>query len=1071
MRSPSSGTWRRCQAFSRGLDARRLRAYAFPGGVATRSVLRLAALLAAGTVSAQTGGLRVAVTDASSKQPLAGAEVVLRSATHQVATTSVRTGATGLAEFPVLRAGGGYALTVRLPGYATLDLQDVRVPAGSAITVPVGLFPELKEDVAVSAQREGVDLADTKTSVTFTSEFTESLPLYGRFYQSLLTLAPGVLDADEDGNPNVLGARETDFKTQVGGVANTDPLTGGFLSYINLESVDALEIIPAGAGAEFGRAQGGFANIVQKQGGNSFEGLAGFLFGGSLLDGNGAAGGETPEFERYQPFVQLSGPILRDRLWYRLSHEWIVREDPVNVLNRVEVVGQEQGIHSDQLTWQVSPRNKLAFQLQRDPLKYENVGVGTYASVDTSHAIERGGSTTSLNWTAPYSARVFGEGLVALQDHQAEIYPQVPGVQSHCGLAFPDDPDFPIPQFTKLSSSQCTEIKTGRVSGSYPIDSRDHRRRFTLRGQVTVSPGSDGRVGHQFKTGFSVENERYSRNLQRGIEGTAYRSSFWTPNYGTYFTEIHVPYASSSEATGSGAGVFVEDQIRFGARLTVTLGLRADREDIASESKEGLDPAAEAARFRELVGHGVAASDAIGQAFTGFDGREDLQQGLSDVLGFYLPPLSSLLDASASWPRKRRLENVQIDDTTLSPRLALAWDPSGSGKTKLAVTAGRYHDKIFLSVPLLASEPPTTSMAFRIYQDHGNWYAYDTRGGAENGRVTVVDPNLRTPYQDELTLSVERELWPETSIKLTGVRRRFRDQLQDVDMNHIPGDHGRCTLPFNLAEPAMIGSPGSGQTLIDPYTGLAYQDTESGLGDGIIDDCLGLLVQPLGVLGPEANRRDGLADLYALNPAWGQVMLVGNVNTADYSAALLELTRRYSHGWAFQGSYTWSRAVGDAEAFDQLLGDEPALLSEERSYLSYDQRHVVKMVAAVQAPRAWRLGGTVRWESGLPYSEFVAVQSFYGANPEHEIDSPLSQLRYRYVDGKRNVHRNPGYWTFDARVAREFALSKGQVFGLTFEGFNLLNDDTLRILEVNEGTVRGVRRFGRRWQIGLRLSF
>jgi hypothetical protein len=83
----------------------------------------------------------------------------------------------------------------------------------------------------------------------------------------------------------------------------------------------------------------------------------------------------------------------------------------------------------------------------------------------------------------------------------------------------------------------------------------------------------------------------------------------------------------------------------------------------------------------------------------------------------------------------------------------------------------------------------------------------------------------------------------------------------------------------------------------------------------------------------------------------------------------------------------------------------------------------------------------------------------------------LPQLRYRYVDGKRNAHRNPGFWTLDARLAREFSFSGQRVFGLTLEVFNLLNDDTLRVLEVNAGKLVAVRRFGRRMQIGVRFAF
>jgi len=50
---------------------------------------------------------------------------------------------------------------------------------------------------------------------TFSSEFVADQPVAGRFYQTVLALAPGVQESVGDGKPNVNGARERDFKTVV----------------------------------------------------------------------------------------------------------------------------------------------------------------------------------------------------------------------------------------------------------------------------------------------------------------------------------------------------------------------------------------------------------------------------------------------------------------------------------------------------------------------------------------------------------------------------------------------------------------------------------------------------------------------------------------------------------------------------------------------------------------------------------------------------------------------------------------------------------------------------------------
>ena len=165
----------------------------------------------------------------------------------------------------------------------------------------------------------------------------------------------------------------------VDGVSNTDPLTGEWLSFLNTEAIEEMEILSTGAGVEYGRASGGFARIIQKQGSNRFEGLFNVIYRSSDLDGGAVdslfGSAEGVEYNWVQPAIQLSGPIIQDRLWYRLSNEWIDREDPFAPTTGVVTIKRTQQVASDQITWQASPRNKLSFTYQIDPLTIENFGI------------------------------------------------------------------------------------------------------------------------------------------------------------------------------------------------------------------------------------------------------------------------------------------------------------------------------------------------------------------------------------------------------------------------------------------------------------------------------------------------------------------------------------------------------------------------------------------------------------------------------------------------------------------------------------------------------------------------
>ena len=494
--------------------------------------------------------------------------------------------------------------------------------------------------------------------------------------------------------------------------------------------------------------------------------------------------------------------------------------------------------------------------------------------------------------------------------------------------------------------------------------------------------------------------------------------------------------------------------------------------------------------------------------------------------------------------KKRKGTNIHIQNTNFSPFLSVAWSPWADGKTAFKAAAGRYYNNIALVVPLQELQPVLTTVEYRASladpelcpePDPDDPNPPDVPCGKTKIvggiqpllTVLTVDRNLKTPYQDELTFKIERELWAETALSLTYVNRRFRDQIQDSNINLANGDFGQCKRMFGDYDLSVIASPdtsttscsatpiacatdgdcpagescgfffsvgqgASGDWLTDPYTGERYPDTNPGNGDGYLDpitgstddNCSGdielLIADPPCEPGDFfcdgvdlVRRPDAVSDLYLQNPFWGDVFLISNINSIDYEAFVLELVRRQYRSWEMNASYTWSEATGDGEDFFQALGDDPTLTDNEFGFQSYDQTHVVKVNATTITPWGVRLGTAVTWQSGLPYSLLTQRTSYDTQTPATvTFGGEGARTRRTYNTGLRNDERNKAWWNVDLKATREFRLAKNSNLQLSAEIFNLLDDGTYQIqgVQVN-GRNTAVRRFGRRWQVGMRLSF
>jgi len=213
------------------------------------------------------GGVKVRVIDNADKSPVVGAAVTMSNVNRLTAPVTMLSDKDGITRFRVLPEGVGYVVTTIKDGYSGVR-QDATVRGNTTKDILIALAPEHVEKVTVVGEKTQIDFDQTQAQTKFSSDFIQDLPVAGRFYQHALALAPGVQNPDGDGNPNVNGARETDFKTQIGGISNVDPLAGTFVNLVTSDSIEGLTVVTASAGAKYGRPQGGLAQVIQKHGSN-----------------------------------------------------------------------------------------------------------------------------------------------------------------------------------------------------------------------------------------------------------------------------------------------------------------------------------------------------------------------------------------------------------------------------------------------------------------------------------------------------------------------------------------------------------------------------------------------------------------------------------------------------------------------------------------------------------------------------------------------------------------------------------------------------------------------------------
>jgi hypothetical protein len=987
-----------------------------------------------------------------------------------------------------------------IPGYATVVVGPLRLLPGEIRREEIRLVPPsaTTEIIVVKARGAIVETETATTATTLNQEYLGALPVVGRSFQDLLTLAPGVTDVDGDGNPNVRGSRDTGLQYRLDGADITDPLTGHFGQFLNIDAVEEVEIITAGAPAEFSRADGGFANIVTRSGGNEFQGSIRLFFRTRLLDGDGAASDDffvrtvpdTFEFRDLKGAFTFGGPLARDRLWYFLSVQSMDIQTPTTAGLSASWVVEEKGYQGlAKLTWQVNADNKLSVQANFDPRRLSGLGLDVGVLPESDYMFKTGGIATTLRWTAIISPTVIMETAFSDFDAGQSVDPVSPRFeaidvatrQAQVGAMFHPVAIYPC-DFQNCDRSigptnvYQIDLINNTTSGPYWLEYDDTRLRTSVKSTFTVSL-DDLAGSHTLKTGFEFKEESYSDIAQlnpilysslqppRGIGG---RNTNPGAVGGFQTLSVYAPSRASFDATGGGLDYFVQDVWKPFSNLAISAGVRVDRELVDSFGVEPFPVRGQAkAALRRfdmacsLVGSRCEMLRAPGRPYGTLPSHIPIPAGHPlekfdlNGDGYFEPGIDQ--EGVTIWglytrPEERQYEQFSLRNTNVAPRFAVSWDPWNDGRTRVSWSWGRYYDRIFLNVASMEQTPDQISYTFLPGAEPTPWIA----PGDESRRtsapsIITVSRDLQTPYKDEWSLAVEREIAPEWSVKLMLYSSRGHRLLQDIDINHITCPDFRHV--FGVDSHEVCGAAGT--LVLDLFGRLdSFEDDP---------DFPGANGQPPA----NSSLPNGVVDLYNVNPNFNQILRIGNYNSSTYRSFEVALNRRLYHGWQAQISYVLSRARGDAEAYLSRLGDDPAFIDDEEGFLDYDQRHVVKVLGTVHLPRSVILGGTVIWASGTPYSVVARMTDL--------DDVGNATPRQAFITGQRNDQRNGGSWTVNARIQKGFTLGPTSV-----EAFlsvdNLLDGDDLTLREKNVSSsnsiLRGARRtFGRRWELGASIHF
>jgi hypothetical protein len=917
---------------------------------------------------------------------------------------------------------GEYKVRVEARGFNSVERQNIILEVAKDARVDFTLKPgDATEVIIVNQELPLLDTTSSTLGGTLSNKEIVELPLNGRNYENLLQLRPGVVRYPGGGfsTTSTNGLRAEDNAYLVDGLFNSEPFSGQ--SIINGAGIagDSATILPIDAiqefnvvenpPAEYGWKPGAIVNVAVKSGTNDFHGSAYGFYRDTIFDArnffNPVGSPKTPRSLK-QFGATAGGTIIKDKLFffggyegqrYKVGNSGVEASpstsatsfaDPANsVLDAVNGVIAAGLVPSPvslalagcQITAPGPPAtvscNGKGFPTNPNLAGTLNIGYPNVVNGDNAvgkidyHPNERN-TVSGLYFFGNNSGTVDDAGELQPQwltviHTRAQVlgtsWTWVPNStwvnEARFGYNRLYQPTFTADHGSTASSLGLNTGVSNPLYGGLPIITiLPFNVPETLGGFVWPKvQGPDTRVQfvdhnsrtlgrHAVKFGGELHRDAFSGGAYSGGRGRvkflgcqAFAGAGLCNGGASGSTPLEDFFAGAPTLVQvligdptrhihnwSYAG-FLQDDWRVAPRLTVNLGLRYELSTVIKEDHNLLG------NFDPNVG--------------------DVQVG-KQVSGPY-----------------------QGNHHNFAPRLGIAWDPTGSGKTVIRVGGGLTYEAVnweaflaFNNTLGLPSIPTATSAGALpgggtiavgnttvFFPDlatsnqawnNGPLFPVSTgsvncspAAGGNPCAILGVDPKLVTPYVYNWTLNIQHAFTNNLSLqvayvgdhgsKLTGVR----DINQDVVANDTAGDE-QSGRPFTHNCPAPVGVGTGGRCF--PFLSAIYQ--------------------------------------------------MGNIYKSNYNGLQATLTGRNYHGLTFVAGYTYAHALDDVGAnwdFGAGLGLPQDSMHPEREYASsdFDMRHRLTLSMNYVVPgkksfaqllEGWELNSIVSLSSSQPWGPMDA---------------------------------------------------------------------------------------------------